>query len=108
MLQNLRNRLFFTRWFRYWLAWQDICGIVRLLYRQDDLENLMDWSRRKKLGVYHFYKKQLFDTEMMLADKQMKFHHLIKWAYLLYNINNLISRSPNYYPQGYAAKYRLR
>jgi hypothetical protein len=102
------NRLFSTHWWRYWLIWHDHWRIVNALHQRDDLERLVQWSKRKRLsGVAGYYRRLLLDQEGKLFTKQMHFPSLFACAEWVYSFQIALSPTPRY-KSGSAAKYRLR
>lgn len=100
MFKNL-----WLKW-QYWrLYWQQYQSILLYFHRKQELENLADWAKRKKLGVFHHYKRLIGETEHNLAGKNMRYPQIFKYARWVYQINTLVSAQSKHYPQGYASKY---
>ncbi len=99
------------KWIHYWYLWQfnwqQYQSILLYLHREDELERLTDWAKRKKLGVFHHYKKLHYEAEDYLATKSIRFPKIFQWALFVYRVNKAISPEPRYYPKGFASKYRL-
>lgn len=100
MLKNL-----YFHWKRWRFNWQQYQATLLQFQRKHELEDLADWAKRKRLGVYHHYKKLILETEEYLATKNIRYPHVFKYARLAYQVNQLISPQPQYYT-GYAAQYR--
>jgi len=99
------------KWLHYWyiwqLSWQQYQSTLLYLHRADELEHLADWAKRKKLGVFHYYKRLLYEAEDHLDTKSLRYPMIFKWALFAYQLNKTFSPEPQYYSKGYAAKYRL-
>jgi hypothetical protein len=109
MLAKFVTSTFFsTPVFPYWLAWVDFLSIWEIVERRNDLERLVAWARRKKLkGVREHYKFLLMETEIHLADKNIRHHKLFMWATTLNLVFRMICPSPTSYKKGAAVRYKL-
>jgi hypothetical protein len=97
------------RFYWYWSLWLLLLYIIQMLYRQDDLERLIQWSKRKRLAAPHaFYSHLLSDTELALANARIRHPFLTTIASFLYELGTVLFPSSAYYRRGSAAKYRLR
>ncbi len=96
------------RWYHWRNTWLQYQSTLVWLHRKSELERLVAWARRKRLGVLRFYKKQLLEAESTIATKAIRFPGVMKWARFAFWINRLISVEPQYYPKGYASKYRVK
>jgi hypothetical protein len=95
--------------FPYCLLWCDFWAISGTLERRDDLERLVAWATRKKLaGVKNYYKRLLTDTELLLADRNIRRPKLSFWSIQLYFAYRILFPPPSYYKKGAALRYRLR
>lgn len=92
-------------WYQWQFSWQVYQSILVYLYRQDELEQLMDWAKRKRLGVFHHYRKLFYEDEVLLATKSIRYPQIFKWALVAYRVNKFLASAPEYYSKGYAAKY---
>ena len=98
-----------TRWQQFRLAWYRCNHILRLLHARTDLQQLLVWAKRKGIlrKVGSAYRYQLSETEMELANLQMRYPQASQWASVLYWINGMVSPKVTY-TKGYAAKYRYQ
>lgn len=89
-----------------WRAIWDFHCILSAVQRQDDLDNLVKWTKRKRLsGPRHYYQSLLRDTEMLLIKYTLRHPRTVeaaRWCYCLWRMIN-----PRRYQRGYGRKYRL-
>jgi hypothetical protein len=105
---KLINKLFSTRWWRYWLSWYDLWAIIDVLRQQDELERLVLWAKRKRLSrMREYYRSLLLNREAQLSAKQMRFSTLFACAEWVYSFQSALCPSTRY-TAGSAAKYRFR
>lgn len=81
--------------------------ILSSLHREQELRELCQWARRKKLErPYLSYHHQLLDEIVLQNRYALRYPYHSQWAKFLYFINRLVTPRPKYYPRGAAAKYR--
>jgi hypothetical protein len=108
MKRYLIDKFFFTRWYRYWLSWQDFCVILKALHQKADLEQLTAWAKRRRLKPpFKHYKTLLYEVEMKLFYKRVRFRALSFWAEIVFEVIKTFSPSP-VYKKGWAGRYSLR
>lgn len=106
---SISKTLFSTPLFPYWLKWCDFWSIWQIVERRNDLERLVNWASRKKLrGVREHYKYLLMETEICLADKNIRRHNLTIWATHLNFLFRAFFPQQNHFKKGAAVRYRLR
>jgi hypothetical protein len=99
---------FSTPVFPYWLDWCDFWSIWQIVERRNDLERLVAWARRKKLkGVREHYKFLLMETEVRLAEKNIRHHNLFVCATTLNLVFRMFFPSPTSHKKGAAVRYKL-
>lgn len=93
----------------WWRDWEHFWAIFHKLARQDDLENLVAWARRKRLtGQASYYNSLLTETAIDLNRYAVREHQRYLWANRLYTLHRLINPSRKKHPHGSAAMYRRR
>jgi hypothetical protein len=108
MERCLIDKLFFTRWYRYWLVWQDFCSTLTVLQQRQYLEQLTAWAKRKRLKIpFNHYKNLLRDVEDRLFWKRVRSRHLSFCAGICFEIIQTLYPSPQP-KKGWAVQYRLR
>ena len=105
---RLPNAIYNTKLYKFWRSWYQFWWFVRAYERRDELERLIDWAERKRLsGVRWAYHNRLMDEEGRINSQGIRHMTLARRAWWLYRLNKFVFGEPQYYPKGYAAKYRL-
>lgn len=96
------------RWYLWQHTWLQFETTLSYLHQRYALEGLVEWARRKRLGVLDFYQRRLTEVEEAISTKRIRYPQIAKWAWFAFQINRLISPTPKYYPKGYATRYSLK
>src|SRR5688572_14863526 len=77
-------------WYLYCTDWHRICSVLELLQHQNNLKNLIQWARRKKLtGVRKHYEFLAFDIVCKLSSYSLQNRRLLIIAEWLHCARNL-------------------
>jgi hypothetical protein len=94
-------------WFHLYETWLDLSRILFYLNQRDELEGLIEWAKRKRLGkIRNHYIELLFTTDGRLRDYQRYSQKVLFGAEWLHCVKKMLF-PPRYY-KGYASKYRIR
>jgi len=86
----------------------DIIGLIRVLSRQDDLQQLFQWAKRKRLSrPQKLYQSRLHDEEIRLNRYLVRYPTMTVWAGRIHGLWRSLAPKTHYYRHGYAAKYRI-
>lgn len=89
--------------------WGKTTLILKALHRRDELEQLIQWAKRKRLSYpLQSYRNRLADIELLINRYMLQYPNLMRWARWLHILNQAIAPSPNYYGKGSAAKYNSK
>jgi hypothetical protein len=86
--------------------WQKTIAILKILYRRDELEQLVEWAKRKRFSYpLQNYRNRLADIEVLVNRYMLQYPNLMRWARWLQFLHQAVRPSPNYYSKGSAVKY---
>jgi hypothetical protein len=63
-------------WYLWQFNWQQYQSILFYSYREDELERLVVWAKRKQLGVSHYYKSLRYETEATFETRSIRYPKL--------------------------------
>lgn len=85
----------------------EIIGLVGVLNRRAELQQLIHWSKRKRLShPQKLYQFRLQDEEIRLNRYLVRYPAMTIWTCRFYGLWQSLAPKPRYYRRGSAAKYR--
>ena len=94
-----------SSWYYYNRRWKLFRATLMMLQHQDNLENLIQWTKRKRLtGVGHHYKRLLKGADGFLTNFTYEAPYLVEFACFVHCTREMLF--PTQYRKGFAAQYR--
>lgn len=98
------NSFYFSRWYRYWMAWIALRSMLNYRHHIERLSQLEKWAKRKRLRVQDHYRQRQLEMTINLDTLRMRHPHLYTvsaWAYCFWQQ----VRPKPIYRKGYAKIY---
>lgn len=88
---RLPHRFYFSKWYWYWLNWQQFWRFFHRYGQLQDLNNLIEWANRKRLTrVKAAYLRRYEALDMIFCQEKLRYPHLARWSDLCFRGITLI------------------
>lgn len=94
-----------TKLQKCWENWQLFWRIYHRYHRLNDLEQLIEWASRKRLGVRYYYQELFLDENQRQFRDKIASPWVNTWAHRLYQVSLCLPEKQDNFGSGHAYKY---